>query len=93
MPWVYILQCRDGSYYTGSTPDLERRLAEHQRGEGGKYTSLRLPVRLAYCYEVPRIEDAFYLERQIKGWRRAKKEALIRGDYSALAALSRAAHP
>ena len=89
MPWVYILQCKDGSFYTGSTPNLERRLAEHKRGEGGAYTSLRLPVRLVYSYEVPTLGDAFYLERWIKGWRREKKQALIRGDYSALVALSR----
>ncbi len=88
MAWVYILQCKDGSYYAGSTPDLERRLAEHRRREGHWFTSLRLPVRLVYSYEVVRVEDAFYLERQIKGWRRAKKEALIRGDFDALVALA-----
>ena len=93
MPWVYILQCKDGSYYTGSTPDLERRLSEHQRGEGGLYTSTRLPVKLVYSYEIKNIEDAFYLECQIKGWRRAKKEALIRGDYAVLIELSKTARP
>ena len=93
MPWVYILQCKDGSYYTGSTPHLELRVAQHHRGEGGGYTSLRLPVKLVYSYEVARIEDAFYLERQVKGWRRAKKEALIRGDYFALVELTRTARP
>ncbi len=90
MPWVYILRCQDGSYYTGSTPNLERRLAEHQLGLGGTYTALRLPVDLVYSYEVERIEDAFHLERQVKGWRREKKEALIRGDYETLRALAKA---
>ncbi|MEE9198543.1 MAG: GIY-YIG nuclease family protein [Dehalococcoidia bacterium] len=89
MAWVYILECKDGSYYTGSTPDLGRRVAEHQAGEGGRYTALRLPVRLVFSYAVPRIEDAFYLERQLKGWRRQKKEALMRGDYTALVELSK----
>jgi len=93
VPWVYILQCKDGSYYAGSTPNLERRLAEHRMGEGGAYTSLRLPVRLVYSYEVGTIEDAFYLERQIKGWRRVKKEALIKGDYGTLVELAKTARP
>lgn len=89
MAWVYILECKDGSFYTGSTPDIERRVAQHQRGEYCQYTSLRRPVRLVYCYEVSTLEDAFYLERQIKGWRREKKKALIQGDYSALIELSK----
>ena len=93
MPWVHILQCKDSSYYVGSTPHLERRIAEHQCGEGGLYTSLRLPLRLVYSYEVTSIEEAFYLERRLKGWRRAKKEALIRGDYEALVELSKTARP
>jgi len=91
MAWVYILQCKDGAYYTGSTLELEKRVAEHQGGEGGAYTSVRLPVRLVYCYQVATVEEAFYLERQIKGWRREKKEALIRGDYSALVRLAQTA--
>ena len=68
-------------------------MAEHQAGLGGLYTSLRLPIRLVYSYEVGRIDDAFYLERQVKGWRRAKKEALIQGDYAALQSLARTARP
>ena len=89
MAWAYILRCRDGSYYTGSTPDLQRRLAEHMAGLGGAYTSVRLPVELVYSCEVSTIDDAFRLERQIKGWRREKKEALIRGDYESLPDLAR----
>ena len=61
MPWVYILKCADGSYYTGSTKNLERRIAEHQIGEGGQWTKSRLPVDLVFAYEVHRIDDAFGL--------------------------------
>ena len=89
MAWVYILECKDGSFYVGSTPDLERRVAQHQLGEASQYTSLRRPVRLVYSYEVASIEEAFYLERRVKGWRREKKQALIQGDYAALVELSR----
>ena len=85
MPYVYILLCADGSYYTGITTDLERRLQEHQDGaDPYAYTYTRRPVKLAWAKEVPTYEDALRLERQIKGWRRAKKEALIRGDFAAL---------
>jgi len=92
MPWVYILRCGDGSYYAGSTPDIERRLAEHRSRQGGMYTTRRLPIQLVYSYETPTIEEAFYLERQVKGWRRAKKEALIRGDYANLPDLAKRYH-
>jgi len=79
--FVYILQCADGSYYTGSTTDLERRLTEHQTGFFKGYTASRLPVELVWSSEFPTEHDAFLCERQIKGWSRAKKEALIRGDF------------
>ncbi len=85
MPFVYILLCADGSYYTGVTTDLTRRLEEHQQGaDPYAYTYRRRPVKLMWAEEVPTYEDALRLERQIKGWRRAKKEALIRGDFVAL---------
>ena len=85
MPYVYILLCADGSYYTGVTTNLERRLQEHQEGADPRaYTYARRPVKLVWAEEVPTYEDALRLERQIKGWRRAKKEALIRGDFEAL---------
>ncbi len=93
MPWIYILKCADGSYYTGSAKSLERRLAEHQIGEGGQWTKSRLPVDLVFAYEVQRIDDAFGLERQVKGWRREKKKALIKGDYSLLPALADTRRP
>lgn len=75
--WMYILLCSDGSYYTGSTNDLERRLSQHQKGEGANHTKKRLPVKLIYFEEFERIDLAFYREKQIQGWSRRKKEALI----------------
>lgn len=75
--YMYILECADGSYYTGSTTDLERRLAQHQAGEGANHTKKRLPVKLVYFEEFQRIAEAFYREKQVQGWCRKKKEALI----------------
>jgi predicted GIY-YIG superfamily endonuclease len=89
MPWLYILKCSDDSYYTGSTPDLERRLSEHQNGIACAYTSTRRPVKLIYCQEFQTLLDAFQMERRIKGWGRKKKEALIKGDWEELKKLSR----
>ena len=90
MAWVYILECSDGSYYTGSTENLEKRLAEHNEGLFGGYTSKRLPVKLIFCSEMPTIHDAFLRERQIKGWSRRKKEALINNDWERLIKYSKA---
>jgi putative endonuclease len=87
--WLYILKCADGSYYTGSTNNLALRLAQHQTGEGSAYTRNRLPVELVYAQEFPSEHEAFLCERQVKGWSRAKKEALIRGDFKALVGLSK----
>ena len=85
-----MLRCADGSYYVGITRDtLEKRLAEHQSGEFDGYTALRRPVMLVFHQHFERIEDAIAAARQLKGWRREKKEALIRGEYDLLPALSR----
>ncbi|MCM2357382.1 MAG: GIY-YIG nuclease family protein [Geobacteraceae bacterium] len=84
MPYMYILECVDGSYYTGSTKDLERRLWEHQNGLGANHTAKRLPVKLVYCEECDRIDDAFYREKQVQGWSRKKKEALMASDTNQL---------
>ena len=89
MAWMYILECCDGSYYVGSTKDLERRLSEHKDGLGANYTSKRLPVKLVYYEEYERIADAFYREKQVQGWRRAKREALINGNLELLPALAK----
>ena len=88
--YLYILRCADGSYYAGHTDDLERRLAAHRSGETGGYTRSRRPVQLVFCEELPSREDAFFRERQIKGWSRRKKEALIKRDWDGLKRLSRA---
>ncbi len=79
MAYMYILECRDGSYYTGSTIDLRKRLIEHQNGIGAKYTRSKLPVKLAYCEEYPQIENAFRREKQVQKWSHEKKKALIVG--------------
>jgi putative endonuclease len=90
--YLYILRCSDGSYYVGTTrANLEQRIAEHQTGSFNGYTARRRPVTLVFDQYFDRIEGAVSAERQIKGWRREKKEALIRGDFAALPALSRRA--
>ena len=87
--YVYILCCRDGSYYTGVTNDIQARLHEHNAGMQTGFTHSRRPVSLAWSsMELP-ILDAISLEKQIKGWRREKKEALIEGRYYELPGLSR----
>jgi putative endonuclease len=77
--FTYILQCSDGSYYTGSTKYLYDRVDDHNKGRGANYTKKRLPVKLIYYEEYSRIDHAFYREKQIQGWSRKKKEALING--------------
>ena len=90
--FVYILLCADGSYYVGTTRGgLEKRIAEHQSGALGGYTYSRRPVKLVFWQEFQRATDAIAAERQIKGWRREKKEALIRGEYKVLPMLARRA--
>ncbi|MCC6728748.1 MAG: GIY-YIG nuclease family protein [Chthonomonadales bacterium] len=89
MPHMYILECADGSYYTGSTWDLERRLREHQAGLGANHTAKRLPVKLVYCEHHDRVEDAFHREKQVQGWSRRKKQVLIAENYEKLVEYSR----
>jgi putative endonuclease len=87
MPYlVYILECADGSYYTGSTADMNKRLQEHDAGMSPTaYTYSRRPVKLVWTSEeVQHYYDALRWEHQIKGWSRAKKQALIRGDFKAI---------
>ncbi|SDS52375.1 GIY-YIG nuclease family protein [Agrococcus carbonis] len=85
MPWVYILRCSDGSTYVGSTRDIDRRVDQHQRGAGAEYTRRRLPVELAFAHFDESVAAAFALEKQIQGWSRAKREALILGDFEGIA--------
>jgi putative endonuclease len=87
--WMYMLECSDGTFYTGSTNNLTLRLHQHQVGEGANYTKKRLPVKLVYSEEFERIDDAFYREKQVQGWNRKKKEALMRGDTELLKELSK----
>lgn len=90
MPFhVYVLRCSDGTYYTGHTDDLDRRMAQHGRGEGSKYTSRRRPLDLIWTADFQTRSEAFELERRLHGWSRAKKEALMRGDFDALPGLAR----
>ncbi len=87
--FLYILCCRDGAYYVGTTRGtLEQRVAEHNTGRFDGWTARRRPVELVFHQVFERIEDAIAAERQVKGWRREKKEALIRGDYQLLPALA-----
>lgn len=86
--WVYLVECADGSYYIGHTDDLERRMAQHHDGTCGGYTAKRRPVQLRYSQEFVTREEALVAERQLKGWSRAKKAALIRGDWAAVQRLA-----
>ena len=87
--YLYIVRCRDGSYYVGTTrASLEERIAQHNAGMFDGYTARRRPVVLVFHEEFGRITDAIAAERRVKGWRRDKKEALIRGDYAVLRELS-----
>ena len=87
--WTYILKCSDGSYYTGSTSDIEKRISEHQKGTIPGYTHKKRPVKLVFSDYFDDVYDAISAERQIKGWTRAKKEALIKGDFELLKKLAK----
>jgi len=92
--FVYMLRYRDHSYYVGLTRGgLDKRITEHRSGHFPGYTSSRRPVELVWSADFQWLKDAITCERRIKGWRREKKEALIRGDYDALKALARTAKP
>ena len=86
---MYILKCADGSYYVGSTKNLELRIAQHQSGKGSRYTSGRLPVELVYGEEYDKVADAYAREKQVQNWSRAKREALINGNVEALPPLAK----
>lgn len=87
--WVYILKCADGSYYTGCTTNLEERIYEHKSGLYPGYTHKRRPVELLWFEEFQTLDEAITTERQIKGWSRAKKEALMNNDFDLLQELAR----
>jgi len=87
--YLYILECANGQYYTGSTKHLAKRITQHQSGQGANFTKKHLPVKLVYYEEFQRIDQAFYREKQIQGWSRKKKEALIKGELNELPILSK----
>ena len=87
--FAYILRCNDGSYYAGHTEDLEQRIAQHQAGALGGYTAKRRPVTFLWAESFQTRDDAFHAEHKIKGWSRAKKEALMAGDWSLVSELAR----
>lgn len=89
MAFVYILECGDGSYYVGSTRNLDGRMEQHHSGAGGEYTAKRQPVKLVFFQELERIDEAWQREKQIQGWGRAKRRALVEGRMTDLPALSR----
>jgi predicted GIY-YIG superfamily endonuclease len=87
--YVYMLLCADGSFYTGHTDHLENRIADHKFGRFGGYTTKRRPVRLMWSQDFPTRYEALTAEQQVKGWSRAKKQALIAGDWVLLSLLAR----
>ena len=87
--YVYILQCSDGTYYTGVTNNLNRRLSEHKNGEASEYTKQRLPVKLMRSFVFNDIREAIAFEKQVKGWSRKKKEALIQDDWQKVSKYSK----
>jgi putative endonuclease len=91
MRWTYTVECRDGTFYVGSTVDLERRVSEHDLGFGAKCTRprSRRPVRLVWSSEFNRMDEAFWYEKQIQGWGREKRMALIEGRLELLTVLAR----
>jgi len=93
--WAYLLRCGDGSFYAGHCDNLEARIGAHQGGRGSDYTARRQPVSVAWAQDFPTRLEALEAERRIKGWSRAKKEALIAGDWDRISQLakSRGARP
>ncbi len=87
--WVYMLECADGSIYTGHTDDLDARIAGHHQGTFKGHTSLRRPLRMIFSEQFSTRDEAFAAERRMKGWSRAKKLALGRGDWAEVVRLAR----
>ncbi len=87
--FVYILRCSDGTYYVGHTETLTERLQSHRTARGARYTASRLPVDMVFSEPFPTRVAAMERESQLKRWSRAKKEALIQGDFDALRTLSK----
>lgn len=88
--WMFLIECADGAYYCESTKNLPARIEAHQKGRGSRFTSKRLPLKLVYFEEFNSIDEARKREKQVKGWRREKKEALIRSEQESLPELAMA---
>ncbi|TBR11966.1 MAG: GIY-YIG nuclease family protein [Rugosibacter sp.] len=92
--WVYILRCADGSYYTGHTDNLEKRIGEHETGAiSSCYTFKRRPLQLVFSQDCATREEALAAEQQIKGWSRKKKEAMMRGNWAEVSRLAKSSAP
>ena len=87
--FVYILRCADGSYYTGHTDNMEKRLSEHKTGMYSGYTKTRLPVDVVFLQQFTSRDEAFASERKIKRWTRKKKEALISKNWNKISELAK----
>jgi len=87
--WAYTLHCRGGSFYIGHTDDIDRRIAEHRTGHYPGFTADRLPVELVWSDQFQTRDEAKEAERKLKGWSRAKKMALIRGDWARISMLAK----
>ena len=90
MAWTYLLECADGSFYVGSTVNLDARISQHNAGEGAAYTRRRgrRPVQLVWAADFARVDEAYAFEKLVQGWSRKKRIALIEGrweDFPALA--------
>ncbi len=90
MAWVYILECADGSFYVGSTVNLDARISQHNAGEGAAYTRRRgrRPVKLVWAADFARVDEAYAFEKMVQGWGRKKRIALIEGRWEDLSALA-----
>jgi putative endonuclease len=92
--YLYMLKCSDGSYYVGSTRNLDARMSQHDAGNGSAYTSARMPVELVFAAEFDSVREAWEMERRVHGWSRAKRQALITSDWNQIRRLaSRAKQP
>ncbi len=91
--WVYIVECKDGSYYTGMTTQLPERMNQHELTEANSYVSVHGFGKLLWTSEFPNLLDASRAEKQIKGWTRVKKVALMKGDFELLHELSKCRNP
>ena len=86
--FIYILECNDGSYYVGHTDNIEKRISEHEQGKISSYTKTRLPVKGVYIQDFMTRDEAINAERQVKGWSRKKKIALINNDWEEIKRLA-----